>query len=59
MNKKQKILTAIGLVAFGFWALLLGETWRNDQAATVGALLFIIVAYAGLFFMLKSPAEKK
>lgn len=52
MNAKQKTLTVIAVIAVGIWAFILSDGNKLD-AAMIGGLLFIIVAWVGLFFVFK------
>lgn len=52
MNRKQKILTVVGVIAIGFWAFLLSDGNKLD-ASMAGGLFFIVACYIGLFFVLK------
>jgi hypothetical protein len=59
MNRKQKILTVVGIVAVAMWAIdlndNLGQVQKYGAGGYLAGLLVIAVAYAGLFFIFKTP----
>jgi hypothetical protein len=52
MNKNQKILTIIALVAFCIDGYMYATDPRPDQTYAVG-LVCIVVAWAAIFFIIK------
>jgi hypothetical protein len=61
VNKRQKILTGVAIVALVIWAVVFNddmgqsEKYRPSPAGDLGALFVILVAYVGVFFMIKTP----
>lgn len=59
MNKKQKWLTIITVIVLAIWAFNLNEDmgqaekYRPPVTGYLGGLAFIVIGYAGLFFVMK------